>query len=38
MMYTSKGKKTAERLWDETMEEFEFAQVREILKSMRRQL
>ncbi|CAO2650220.1 Nn.00g015120.m01.CDS01 [Neocucurbitaria sp. VM-36] len=36
MMYTQEGKRTTERLWDETLAELEFASVRQILDSMRR--
>ncbi len=34
MMYTLEGKKTTERLWEETLVELEFAGVRNILDSM----
>lgn len=36
MMYTGDGKQAMERLWNETMVEFEFAGARGILESMRR--
>jgi len=35
MMYSPKGKKVTERLWNETLTELEFAGVRDILISMR---
>lgn len=33
-MYTPEGKKTTDKLWEETLKEFEFAGVRDILKSL----
>ena len=33
-MYTPEGKAAAERLWRETLEELDFAGVKEILRSM----
>ncbi|KAK0292081.1 hypothetical protein LTR91_000075 [Friedmanniomyces endolithicus] len=35
MMYTPEGKQTTERLWDETLEELDFAGVRNIADSLR---
>jgi hypothetical protein len=35
MMYTAEGRASMERLWQETMTEFEFAGVKQILDSMR---
>jgi len=34
LMYTAQGKDTTERLWKETSDEFDFADVRGILESM----
>lgn len=34
IVYTQEGKKLKDRLWDETMKEFEFAGVRDILKRL----
>jgi hypothetical protein len=34
-MYSVEQKQTAERLWDETVEELKFAGVSEILKEMK---
>ncbi|KAH6646694.1 short chain dehydrogenase [Truncatella angustata] len=34
MMYTAEGRKLTDRVWDETLQEFEFAGVRQILASM----
>jgi hypothetical protein len=36
MMYSPRGKQVTERLWNETLDELEFAGVRDILASMRR--
>lgn len=36
MMYTPKGKRTTERLWEETIEELEFAGVSETLHAMQK--
>ena len=33
-MYTAEGKAATERLWRETLEELEFAGVKDILRSM----
>ena len=33
MMYTADGKETADRLWEETLRELEFAGVRDIVVS-----
>ena len=35
MMYQEKGMKTVERLWDETMEELEFSNAKEIMESLK---
>jgi hypothetical protein len=35
-MYTENGKATIERLWQETLDEFEFAGVSSILASMKK--
>lgn len=35
MMYTPSGKQTTERLWEETLDELDFAGVRSITKSLR---
>lgn len=34
VMYIEKGKKATERVWLETMEEFEFAKAKEVVASM----
>ena len=34
MIYTAEGKAATERLWRETLEELEFAGVKDILRSM----
>jgi hypothetical protein len=34
MMYTPEGQKTTERLWEETLDELNFAGVKEIINSM----
>jgi hypothetical protein len=36
MLHTAEGKQVMERLWEETLEEFSFAGVREILNSMKK--
>jgi hypothetical protein len=33
-MYTSEGKASEERLWDETLKELEFADAEKLVKSM----
>jgi len=35
-MYTSMGQRTAERLWNETLEELDFAGVKDIYQSIHR--
>jgi hypothetical protein len=35
LMYTEEGKKCMERLWNETMEELKFANVKDILASIK---
>jgi len=35
MMYTPEGKQTTERLWEETLEDLDFAGVRSIANSLR---
>ncbi len=35
MLYTLEGKEIIERVWEETLAEFEFAGVRQIVDSMR---
>ena len=34
MLYTADGRQLIERLWEETMAELDFANVRHVLKSM----
>ena len=38
MLYTQEGNKIADRLWDETMTDLEFANVQGILATMRKQI
>lgn len=35
-MYTTNGKATIERLWQETLDEFDFADIRDVLESMKK--
>jgi hypothetical protein len=35
-MYTPEGRKTTERLWEETLEELSFARVKDVLTEMHR--
>ncbi len=35
MLYTPEGRAMTQRIWDETLAEFEFANVRGILESMK---
>jgi hypothetical protein len=34
MLYTPEGKKTMDRLWEETLAEFDFAGARQIIEAM----
>lgn len=36
LVYRSKGQPVMQRLWDETMQEYEFAGAKEILEGMRK--
>jgi hypothetical protein len=35
-MYTTNGKATIEKLWQETLDEFDFADIRGVLESMKK--